>query len=175
MAVDLYKLLFYRRRLRDPLLIVLILVLALAGLVKLPMLDEPVSGQVQVIDGDSLQIGEQRFRLFGIDAPEGRQSCKRDGQKYRCGEEATTALRGLIGANPVTCLKQDTDSYGRIVAICSVGGVEVNRWMVAHGHALAYRNYSQRYVPDEEQAKAAKLGLWAGTFQKPWDYRHASQ
>ena len=94
MSVDLYTLLFDRRRLRDPRLIVLILILALVGLVELPRLEEPVSGSVKVIDGDTLDMGGQRYRLFGIDAPEGRQTCKRQGQKYSCGEEATVALKG---------------------------------------------------------------------------------
>jgi endonuclease YncB( thermonuclease family) len=44
--------------------------------------------------------------------------------------------------------------------------------MVAQGEALAFRRYSTRYVPDEEKARAARLGLWAGDFQPPWDYRH---
>jgi hypothetical protein len=43
--------------------------------------------------------------------------------------------------------------------------------MVAQGQALAYRKYSGRYVPDEEKARAARLGLWAGEFQPPWDFR----
>jgi hypothetical protein len=37
--------------------------------------------------------------------------------------------------------------------------------------ALAYRKYSKRYVPEEDKARAAKRGMWAGEFVAPWDWR----
>jgi endonuclease YncB( thermonuclease family) len=43
--------------------------------------------------------------------------------------------------------------------------------MVANGWAMAFRRFSVVYVPAEERAQKAKLGLWAGTFQMPWDWR----
>ena len=43
--------------------------------------------------------------------------------------------------------------------------------MVERGLAVAYREYSTKYVPNEDRAKAAKRGLWAGTFEMPWAYR----
>ena len=36
--------------------------------------------------------------------------------------------------------------------------------LVYEGLALAYRRYSKKYVPEEDEAKAAKRGLWAGEF-----------
>jgi hypothetical protein len=35
------------------------------------------------------------------------------------------------------------------------------------GLAVAYRDYSLKYVPNEERAKAARRGPWAGTFETP--------
>ena len=46
--------------------------------------------------------------------------------------------------------------------------------MVALGYAVAYRRYSSDYLSAEESAKAGKRGLWAGSFQMPEQYRHAS-
>ncbi len=43
------------------------------------------------------------------------------------------------------------------------------------GLALAYRKYSKRYVPEEDEAKAAKRGLWAGEFAAPWDWRRGER
>jgi endonuclease YncB( thermonuclease family) len=43
--------------------------------------------------------------------------------------------------------------------------------MVDSGFAVAYRQHSLAYVPNEERAKTAKKGLWAGSFQMPSDYR----
>jgi len=45
-------------------------------------------------------------------------------------------------------------------------------WLVAQGLALAYRHYSVDYVAAEDEARAAGRGMWAGTFEPPWDWRH---
>ena len=43
-------------------------------------------------------------------------------------------------------------------------------WMVSEGWALAYREYGSDYAPHEESAKRARLGLWAGEFELPWEW-----
>jgi len=35
-------------------------------------------------------------------------------------------------------------------------------------------NLEKIFIKDEEFAKANKLGMWAMTFQYPWDFRKAS-
>ena len=45
-------------------------------------------GEATAVDGDSLSVGGTSVRLFGIDAPESRQTCDRDGTDWGCGEEA---------------------------------------------------------------------------------------
>ncbi len=60
-----------------------------------------ITGQPRVIDGDTLEVAGQRIRLHGIDAPERRQICRRDGQRWRCGEDATSALKAFLGSRPV--------------------------------------------------------------------------
>lgn len=134
--------------------------------------DEPIVGVSSVIDGDTIEIHGQRIRLFGIDAGENGQSCIRNGEPYRCGKEAAFALADKIGRRTVHCDPRDTDRYGRMVAVCSVGGLDLNGWMVREGLAVAYRKYSVAYVADEEKARAKHRGLWAGHFEWPWDYRH---
>ncbi|QEX16838.1 hypothetical protein FRZ44_21330 [Hypericibacter terrae] len=124
-----------------------------------------------MVDGDTLEIHGTRIRLFGIDAPESRQLCEAQGQQYRCGQKAAFALADHVGSSPVTCDPRDTDRYGRTVAVCYLGSEDLNAWMVSQGWALAYRHYSTDYVPQEEAAHAAGLGIWAGTFTAPWDWR----
>ena len=110
--------------------------------------------------------------MAGIDAPESDQTCKRsDGQNYRCGEDSTEALRQKIGTSEVRCEYTERDRYRRILGTCYVEEENLSAWMVRHGFALAYRRYSKQYVQQEELAKAAKAGMWEGTFMPPWEWR----
>jgi endonuclease YncB( thermonuclease family) len=136
---------------------------------------EQVVGRATVIDGDGLRIGDSTIRLFGIDAPEGRQSCRRNGSAWDCGEAAAQQLRGLVRGRIVTCEEKDVDSYNRIVAVCRAGGVDVSEAMVRSGMALAYRRFSDDYVPAEEAARRARLGLWAAEFTPPWEWRDSQR
>src|SRR5436190_4290505 len=43
-----------------------------------PIPHEPITGPARIIDGDTLQIAQTRIRLFAIDAPERKQSCRDD-------------------------------------------------------------------------------------------------
>ena len=96
----------------------------------------PLSGPARVVDGDSLEIGGQRVRLFGIDAPEGRQQCRNaQGQDFACGREVARALETLIGGRSVTCTRLDHDRYEREVAACTVDGRDLGEGMVRSGHA----------------------------------------
>lgn len=130
-----------------------------------------IIGQARVLDGDTIEIANTRIRLWGIDAPEGRQTCQDERGPYLCGDEATEALKSLLGPSPVACEAKDRDRYGRTVARCFVNGQDIGAWMVRQGHALAFRRYSLEYVEDEKAAEAAKAGMWRGQFQAPWDYR----
>jgi endonuclease YncB( thermonuclease family) len=133
---------------------------------------EPVTGRASVTDGDTVVIHGTRIRLFGIDAPESAQSCEDAAdQDYRCGQRAALALAERIGESPITCEPRDTDRYGRTVAVWRKGPEDLNAWMVSQGHALAFRRYSTDYVAIEGQARAAKRGIWAGTFEDPSDWR----
>jgi endonuclease YncB( thermonuclease family) len=133
------------------------------------------SGYARSIDGDSLYVGETEVRLFGIDAPEWTQTCINNRKPGACGEAAADQLSKLVTGKKMSCEKIDIDEHGRTVARCQAGGVDVNRAMVSSGYATAYRHYSADYIPDEERAKVAKLGIWAGTFKSPGDYRHANE
>jgi endonuclease YncB( thermonuclease family) len=131
----------------------------------------PISGPALVIDGDSLEIGSISIRLFGVDAFEGRQSCRSNGGNWPCGESATGKLAELVGTGQLVCTKKDTDSYGRTVARCTAGTTDLAAELARAGLALAYRQYSNDYIDEEEEARAAGRGAWAGEFDAPWDWR----
>ncbi|MGI9380280.1 MAG: thermonuclease family protein [Methyloligellaceae bacterium] len=126
------------------------------------------SGQPRIIDGDSIRIGGETIRLVGIDAPEGRQLCRDTrGEDWACGRQATRALRKLISGRDVQCTGAERDRGGRLLAVCRVGQREINRWMVEEGWAVSYNDYPKA----ENQARAAKKGIWSGTFLRPRDWR----
>ena len=148
---------------------------ALALLLVAVSVHAQVAGTATVTDGDSLTVASQRIRLFGIDAPESRQTCLAAGKGWRCGRSATRALAERVAGRPVVCTERDRDRYGRVVAVCRAGGEDLSAWMVSQGLALAYRRYSTAYVGQERAAKAARRGLWRGEFVAPWDWRRGKR
>ena len=131
-----------------------------------------ISGVPSITDGDTIKILNKRIRLHGIDAPEKKQICIKNSKEYNCGKEATTALFKKTKAKRMTCKVQDKlDRYKRYIGVCFVEDVNLNRWMVRNGYAVAFRRYSKDYIKDENYAKKNKLGLWSGTFIHPEKWR----
>ncbi len=127
----------------------------------------PAEGTAKLVDGDSLFVGGKEVRLKGIDAPEGRQTCTREGKSWPCGEEARRQLSRMIAGLRVSCNSIETDQHGRLLGFCSAGGKELNREMVREGFAMSYGSFEA----EQREAKAEKRGLWSGEFQRPRDWR----
>ena len=152
--------------------ILLIALLSIIAISAVAARGDVVTGRVSVIDGDTVDIRAVRFRLHGVDAPESSQTCKdARGAAYRCGAVAANRLSEKIGVLNVACTETDRDRYGRVVAVCRSSGEDLNAWLVSEGLAVAYRKYSLDYVGLEDKARAARRGLWAGSFQMPSEYR----
>ena len=47
--------------------------------------------------------------------------------------------------------------------------------MVRAGMAVAYLRYSRRYENEQNEAKKAKAGMWAGEFLEPEDWRRENR
>jgi len=129
----------------------------------------------RVHDGDTVTVTSDdgaatRVRLYGIDAPEYKQSY---------GREAKTALVRLVRRKTLDVARVDTDRYGRTVALLRLpDGTLVNEALVAEGAAWYYGEFCKRDDPCqhwrvlEEQARAERLGLWAQADpQRPSDWR----
>lgn len=152
-----------------------LIVIATMALPVTAAMAENITGVPTVIDGDTIDIHGQRIRLHGIDAPESKQVCVSGGEKYRCGQRAALALSDRIGRGSVTCEARDTDRYGRVIAVCFKGQENLNGWLVSEGLAVAYRRYSEDYVTHEARAQSILVGLWAGEFIMPWDWRRGKR
>ena len=77
-----------------------------------------------VRDGHTIQLGNNTFRLDGVEAPELDQLCIDDhADTWTCGVEARDQLTKLIAGRPVRCDDLGpTSSQKRHVGICSVDG-----------------------------------------------------
>lgn len=124
-------------------------------------------GAALINDGDSITLGNERIRLRGIDAPEYRQVCRKDGEDYPCGRRSREALSKLVAGREVACTGWERDKYRRLLAECSAGGVNLNRAQVKAGWAIAYGDYEM----DEAEARREHAGVWAGDFDQPRDWR----
>lgn len=139
---------------------------------------DTIAGVARVTDGDSLEIGNVRVRLYGIDAPEFRQLCKdASGRDYTCGLAAREALGDLTDGKTVSCQPAEGPSYDRVVARCSVDGpnqskLDLSEQMIRAGRVIELKSHSKgRYAAAERAARDARRGLWAGTFERPSQWR----
>ena len=147
------------------------------------ILAEEIIGIPKIVDGDTVYINNYKIRLEGIDAPEMKQECKREKLKissiigytfyedYYCGKHSKANLEAKVKGSNIKCISFTKDRYKRYLAKCFKGKINLNRWMVRNGHAVAYRRYSKEYIPDEDFAKENKLGLWQGKFLNPEKWR----
>ena len=129
---------------------------------------------LKIIDGDTIVLNGEKIRFSGIDTPELKQTCLKGDQEVDCGMSAKMLLVKKIGNATPECIRESKDIYKRTLAECFVNGESLSKFLVRSGYAFAYRKYSTKFIKDEEFAKANKLGMWAMTFQYPWDFRKTS-
>ena len=129
----------------------------------------PLTGTVErVVDGDTIDIAGQRIRLPGLDAPEWNQTCKTaNGSTWDCGAAAAKRMRELTRGRTLTCRPEGHDRYGRLLAVCRDGKIDIAEALVADGFATA----TSRYASAEALAREAHRGLWEGSFDSPAEWR----
>ncbi|HEY0438878.1 MAG TPA: thermonuclease family protein [Xanthobacteraceae bacterium] len=129
-----------------------------------------ISGTARIVDGDSLYVDGTEIRLFGIDAPELHQTCQRGGRLWNCGADAAAALRAASAGKDIVCKPRERDRYGRTVAVCQAGGLDLGAAMIKGGYAVSYGGYEA----DEREARDARRGIWSSSFDNPaaWRARH---
>jgi len=126
---------------------------------------------LRVVDGDTIILNGEKIRFSGIDTPELKQTCMNGNEKIFCGKNAKMLLIKKIGNEIPKCISEGKDYYKRTLAECFINGESLSVYLVRSGYAFAYRKYSNKFIKDEEFARKNKLGMWAMTFQYPWDFR----
>ena len=92
-------------------------------------------------------------------------------QNLSCGLTAKIELANKINNSKIKCITSSKDRYKRFLATCFKDKINLNKWMVRNGYAVAYKKYSKDYLRDEEYAKENKLGVWEGSFIMPEKWR----
>lgn len=123
---------------------------------------------LRVVDGDTLHVRipgsptpDERVRLLRVNTPERGQS------GY---ERATACLIALTADHRVELEWErpgvaERDEFGRLLAYVHAGGVLVNEELVRQGFSRFFTKYgggrlADRFRAAEEEARAAKRGLW---------------
>ncbi len=155
--------------------VALIIVIAIWALSDRIFPPEVITASVaQVKDGDTIVITGKTFRLHGIDAPEYRQICKdAKGSDWPCGKAARSQLDAYVQSGSIVCEPRAEDKYGRKVAKCASATVpDLAEAMVQSGMAISpAERGAGPYEEASDAAKAAKRGIWQGSFDNPADYR----
>jgi endonuclease YncB( thermonuclease family) len=148
-----------------------------------------------VIDGDTIRMGDVSLRLWGVDAPEQDQLCRNaSGQPFPCGDVAGQHLAELIADKLVWCgppltpegrrlppadMPVPTETSGRPIVMCWVrsGGEETDiaRAMARDGYAHLYEDafgVKSIYMDDVGEALRTRAGLHAGELLPPWLWRN---
>ena len=103
------------------------------------------SGQIEVIDGDTVRFNGVAYRLVGIDTPERGDKARCDDERRRA-EAATTRLRGLIAGGDARLIRVSCScrhgqegtkncNYGRLCGSLLIGGMDVGGILISEGLA----------------------------------------
>jgi endonuclease YncB( thermonuclease family) len=139
-----------------------------------PVLAAELVGVPTITDGDTVVINDTKIRLLDMDAPETDQFClDAQGRPWTCGVDAREALKTRVKADEWRCAGEKLDRYGRLLASCTVRGANISGWMVEAGWAMSptQKGYSHQFDNQERLAREGRVGLWAGAFIAPWDWR----
>lgn len=155
-------------------LLALVCASALASAPVLAADGDTVTGAAQSVDADIIMVNKQRVILWGVDAPERDQICTVGDQKWACWDGAKQVLDQILARGEATCTLQGAaDPFGRRHGTCTIAGEDIGALYVATGMARAYVDQADVYLPQEEEAKAAGLGVWqeGAKVDDPWKWR----
>ena len=148
-----------------------------------PAKAETIKGYARVIDGDTIEINNEKIRFACVDTPESKykgktQYCLDD--ETNCGKAAKRALESFIDGDEVICFYEKRDIYGRILGFCQAAfwgdyfndKDTYNYELVYHGFAWYYDGGKECKMYQEafEDAREAKSGLFQdnlGGFKEP--------
>lgn len=133
-----------------------------------------ITGKPRVIDGTTIEISGQAIRLYGLDSPDLEQQCRtrRKFKPYPCGRVARNQFTHQITMTAsLTCKGDSYDKQKRLVAVCYLRGLDLNRATVLSGWAVADPEQGEEYQKAEDVARKMRRGLWKNLFVRPSEWR----
>lgn len=139
------------------------------------MAQEVVTGAAKVVDADIIMVEKQRVILWAVDAPERPQKCFVGDLLWDCYGAARQALGELLALGEASCTLQpgEPDKFNRRYGVCTSAGRDIGAELVRLGIARAYVEQAPDYVAQEEEAKAAAVGVFqpGAKVDAPWEFR----
>ena len=133
----------------------------------------------RAIDGDTVSFD---VRLYGADAFEKRQMCRKTDGCWPCGEAARDYASKLLKNGNTTIRLTGKQSYGRPIGTVEIDGQDLGESMIAAGLAVPATSYlkddqarAQRYVAAYERAEARHAGVHVGYFIDPAKWRRGER
>jgi len=146
-----------------------------------------IIGLARVIDGDTIEINNEKIRLACIDTPESNYKGKTQyclDNETECGNLAKETLETMIGTDEVVCEYDKRDIYGRILGICQKYNFfyyyeyfgTYNYALLEQGYAWYYNGGKdcKKYEPAFLEAQKEGYGLFdseIGGFKEPKQWR----
>ncbi|HIE71441.1 MAG TPA: thermonuclease family protein, partial [Planctomycetes bacterium] len=132
-----------------------------------------LKGRAAAVSGDTLRIARTTVRLSGIEAPIPGQTCTdARNRPWACGAAAEKGLSRVLGRSQISCEVEGEDADGVQLATCRNGEQDIAEELVRRGYAFAQSGFFfSTYGSAEDEAQAAKAGIWAGEAARPADYR----
>ncbi len=129
-----------------------------------------LTGNPLVMNGDTLQFGEQEVSLYGVHAPMITQTCGEADVVWSCGWDAAMYLEEVIGDSEVVCTDVREVHEDHVMARCSTNGEDLAGIMIDAGLAVADEEMGQDYAPRAMTASNEGVGMWSGPFVDPVTY-----
>lgn len=137
----------------------------------------PLDNEIDIVDGDTLWLGIHEIRLYGVDAPEHGQPCISENQSPNfCYKAASKALENFSKMDNFRCeIRTKNDKawkrYGRYIAKCYVGELDIGSALVSQGLAYADPIYGDEYLTLQAAAIKAKIGMHSTEHKSPKAWR----
>ena len=108
-----------------------------------------------VLDGGTLLLNGQPFKILNISVPHAKQKCKKGSLPWLCGAAAKKFLQQLVSEKTLKCALYESNNVQ-----CFLNGRDLAVSLIRAGWAIPITK-KKEYKNAEHKARNNKVGLWA--------------